>query len=135
MTVCVRNIRPMLAVQDLPGAVRFYVEKLGFSCSAMHGNPPVWAQVERDGTEIMLNAPPAADIRRDVPAASHDYQIFYIDVVDVAGLHAELKSRGVAVSDLRVAIYQQKEFEVRDPEGHWLWFAEPTDEAPTPECE
>lgn len=127
----IRGLRPMLAVIDLPRAVRFYVEKLGFNCNAMHGNPPVWAEVERDGTAIMLNAPPADSIRRDVPLTSKNYQIFYIDVQNVATLREEFVSKGVEAGDMRVAIYGMKEFEVRDPEGYWLWFGEPTDEAPT----
>ena len=127
----IRNLRPMLAVTDLPGAVRFYVEKLGFNCNAMHGNPPVWAEVERDGTAIMLNAPPADCVRRDVPRSSRDYQIYYIDVENVAALHAEFRARGVEVTDLRVALYGMKEFEARDPDQHWLWFGEPTDDPPT----
>lgn len=128
------GLRPMLAVRDLPAAVRFYVEKLGFNCSALHGNPPVWAEVERDGVAVMLNAPPASDIARDVPRSSKDYQIYYFNVQDVAGLHAEYRGRGVAVTDLRVQFYAMKEFEVRDPDDHWLWFGEPTDEAAT-ECD
>ncbi|MBX3381022.1 MAG: VOC family protein [Phycisphaeraceae bacterium] len=127
----IRGLRPMLAVIDLPRAVRFYVEKLGFNCNAMHGNPPEWAEVERDGTAIMLNAPPADSIRRDVPLTSKNYQIFYIDVQNVATLREEFVSKGVEAGDMRVAIYGMKEFEVRDPEGYWLWFGEPTDEAPT----
>lgn len=125
------RLRPMLACADLPGAVRFYVEKLGFSCTAMFGNPPVWSEVERDGVAIMLNAPPADSVRRDVPASSRDYQIYYIDVENIEALHRELRARSVAVTDLRVAIYGMKEFEARDPEGHWLWFGQPTDEPPT----
>lgn len=124
----------MLAVTDLPGAVRFFVEKLGFNCSAMHGNPPVWASVERDGVEVMLNAPPVEEVRRDVPRSSRDYQIYSFDVTGVAALHAEFAAKGVAVTPLRVAFYGMKEFEVRGPDDLWLWFAEPTDEEPT-ECE
>ncbi len=127
----IADLRPMLAVTDLPRAVRFYVERLGFNCSSMHGNPPVWAEVERDGVALMLNAPPADCVRRDVPPKSRDYQIFYFDVKNVADLHAEFRSRGVLVTDLRVAFYGMKEFEVRDPDGYWLWFAEPTDEPQT----
>lgn len=125
------NLRPMLACADLGGAVRFYVEKLGFNCNAMFGNPPVWAEVKRDGTAIMLNAPPADRVRRDVPRSSRDYQIYYIDVENIAALREEFRARDVAVTDLRVAIYGMKEFEVRDPEDHWLWFGEPTDDPPT----
>ena len=83
------------------------------------------------GVAIMFNSPPAEDIRRDVPRRSRDYQIFYFNVADVAALRAEFAARGVTVSDLRVTVYHMKEFEVRDPDDFWLWFGQPTDEAPT----
>lgn len=129
MPARVTNLRPMLAVTDLPETVRFYVERLGFNCCGLFGNPPVWAELERNGTAIMFNAPPG--VARDVPRKSKDYQVFYFNSDDLLALHAEFKSRGVAVSDLRVTIYGMKEFEVRDPEGYWLWFGQPTDEPPT----
>lgn len=121
----------MLAVTNLPATVRFYVEKLGFTCCAMHGNPPVWCEVERDGVAMMFNAPPREHVEREVPRPSKDYQIYYINTGDAGALHAEFAARGVAVSPLRVAFYGMKEFEVRDPDGHWLWFGQPTDEPPT----
>lgn len=125
------NLRPMLAVTDLPRTVRFYVEKLGFNCSSLFGNPPVWAELERDGVALMFNTPPAEDVLRDVPRRSKDYQIYYFNSDDLVALHAEFRERGVAVSELRVTIYGMKEFEVRDPDDHWLWFGQPTDEPPT----
>lgn len=131
MTAALTNLRPMLAVTDLPASVRFYVEQLGFNCNAMHGNPPVWAEVERNGVAVMLNAPPRECVVADVPRKSKDYQIFYFDVDDVPALHAEYRARGVAVTDIRVAFYGMKEFEVRDPDNYWLWFGQPTDEPPT----
>lgn len=127
----ITEIRPMLAVRDLPGTVRFYVEKLGFECTSLFGNPPVWAELARDGLSMMFNAPPPEDVKRDVPRRSKDYQIFYMNSDDVVALRAEFASRGVAVSDLRVTVYGMKEFEVRDPDDYWLWFGQPSDEEPT----
>ncbi|HWB21191.1 MAG TPA: VOC family protein [Phycisphaerales bacterium] len=127
----ITNLRPMLAVRDLAATVRFYVEKLGFNCCSMFGNPPVWAELERNGTAIMFNAPPRESVERDVPRPSKNYQIFYFNVDDLPALHAELSARGVAVSPMRVTVYGMKEFEVRDPDDYWLWFGEPTDEPPT----
>jgi uncharacterized glyoxalase superfamily protein PhnB len=46
-------------------------------------------------------------------------------------LHAEAKRKEFQVSDLRVTFYGMKEFEVRDPDGHILWFGQGTDEPPT----
>lgn len=127
------NLRPMLAVRDLPATIRFYVDKLGFKCKGTWGDPPVWCELDRDGVSIMFNAPPRAEVERDVPRASKDYQIFYFGTPDVVALHAEFKARCVGVTDLRVADYGMKEFEVRDPDDYWLWFGQETDEPPTVE--
>ena len=125
------RLRPMLAVRDLPATIRFYVEKLGFNCNSLFGNPPVWCDLDRDGTGIMFNTPPRECIENDVPLKSKDYQIFYFNSNDLPALHTEFKSRGVQVSDMRVMPYQMKEFDVRDPDGYWLMFGQNTDEPPT----
>jgi catechol 2,3-dioxygenase-like lactoylglutathione lyase family enzyme len=131
MAASLSNLRPMLAVTDLPRTVRFYVEKLGFQCCGLFGNPPVWADLERDGVGMMFNTPPRECVERDVPLKSKDYQVFYFNSDNLVALHQEFKSRGVEVSDLRVTVYRMKEFEVRDPDGYWLWFGQDTDEPPT----
>ena len=126
--------RPMLAVADLPRTIAFYTHKLGFRVMATFGDPPVWCDLSRDGVSIMFNAPPSGDVKRDVPRCSRDYQIYYINAADASSLdalHAEFRGRGVQCTDLRVTVYGMKEFEVRDPDGIWLWFGAETDEAPT----
>jgi catechol 2,3-dioxygenase-like lactoylglutathione lyase family enzyme len=125
------NLRPMLAVTDLRRTIEFYCGQLGFRCRETFGDPPVWCDLERDGAAIMFNMPPDERVRRDVPRASRDYSVFYCNVADVVALHAEFATRGVPVSDLRVTVYGMREFEVRDPDGIWLWFGQPTDDPPT----
>lgn len=125
------TLRPMLAVTDLPRTIRFYVEKLGFNCNSMFGNPPVWCDLDRDGVSIMFNAPPRDKVLRDVPRPSKDYQVFYFNTPDVTALHAEFTRRGLSPTPLRVTVYGMKEFELRDPDDYWLWFGQATDESPT----
>ena len=49
-----------------------------------------------------------------------------------SGLHGELQAKKGMVTDLRVAIYGMKSLRfTRAPDGHWLWFGEPTDDRPT----
>lgn len=127
----ITNIRPMLAVVDLPRTIAFYRDKLGFSCKGMFGNPPVWCELERDGQTIMFNAPPRDCVERDLPRKAKDYQIFYINTDNITALYAEFQSRGLAVSALRVMPYHMKEFDLRDPDGYWLMFGQETDEPPT----
>ncbi len=126
----ISSIRPMLAVTDLPRTIAFYVKKLGFRVlnTFERDGSPVWCAIERNGQEMMFNAPPRECVERDVPRKSKDYQIFYCNSDDVVALRDEFKARGVEVSDLRVTIYGMKEFEVRDPDGYWLWFGQETDE-------
>lgn len=131
MTGRMRKLRPMLAVTDLQRTIAFYRDTLGFTLGETFGDPPVWCSMHRDGVEIMFNAPPSEDVRNDVPRRSRDYQIYYIDAPDVVALRDELRRRGAPVSDLRITVYGMKEFEVRDPDEIWLWFGQPTNEAPT----
>ncbi len=125
------TLQPMLAVTDLPRTIEFYRAKMGFELMGTFGDPAVWCHLRRDGVDLMFNAPPRESVVRDVPAKSREYQVFYVHTDDVAGVRAELSGRGVAVSPLRVTVYGMKEFDVRDPEGYWLMFAQDTDEPPT----
>jgi uncharacterized glyoxalase superfamily protein PhnB len=59
--------------------------------------------------------------------------IYYYYPEDVVALPAEVKRKASPESDLRVTFYGMKEFEVRDPDGHILWFGQGTDEVPTNE--
>lgn len=52
-------------------------------------------------------------------------------VRDVGRSHREFRSHGVEASGVRVAFYQEKRFEMRDPDESELWFAEPTGNLPT----
>jgi uncharacterized glyoxalase superfamily protein PhnB len=61
--------------------------------------------------------------------------IYYFYPDNVMDLHAEVKRQAFQVSELRVTFYGMKEFEVRDPDGHILWFWQETDEPPTPESQ
>lgn len=125
------ELRPMLAVADLPRTIAFFCDQLGFRLRGTFGDPPVWCDLARDDVSIMFNAPPREEVLRDVPRKARDYQIYYFTVNDVEALHAEFSSRGVAVSDLRVTLYHMREFELRDPDHHWFWFGQPSDDPPT----
>ncbi|MEA2879374.1 MAG: hypothetical protein QOF14_4570 [Hyphomicrobiales bacterium] len=119
---------PMLSVADLGRAREFYCDRLGFRVVNTFGKPkPVWCMLERDKVRLMFNQPPGIVI---FPPPK-DHQIYYFYPDGVAALHAAWKTAGLPVSDLRVAVYGMKEFELRDPDGYRLWFGESTDEPPT----
>lgn len=123
------RLTPMLGVTDLKRTMAFYCDELGFRCIGTVGETdPVWCHLERDGVRLMFNRPPEMT---GLPRPVRDFQIFYAYTDDVAGLHAAWKAKGLPVTDLRVTVYQMKEFELRDPDGYWLWFGESTTEPPT----
>jgi len=84
----------------------------------------------QDGTKLMFNRPPA-DEMKDLPQRAKDFQIFYFYPDNVEALHAAWKAKRLPVTELRVTDYGMKEFELRDPDGYWLWFGQESHEPPT----
>jgi catechol 2,3-dioxygenase-like lactoylglutathione lyase family enzyme len=141
----------MLAVRDLQRTIEWYTTGLGFKLCNTFGDPPVWCFLQRDGVRLFFNQPPESTFPADwpghVPARAHaPYQrprqghpteqirslhIFYLHVDNLPALHAELSARELAPTNMRVTNYGMQEFELRDPDGYWLWFGEDSDEAPT----
>jgi catechol 2,3-dioxygenase-like lactoylglutathione lyase family enzyme len=128
--MALKSLVPMLSVSDLARTMAFYCDELGFRRVGTFGNPPVWCHLERDGVSLMFNQPPAAEMP-ELPRRAKDFQVFYCYVDDVVALHGSWKAKGLDVTDLRVTIYKMKEFELRDPDGYWLWFAQHSDDPPT----
>ncbi|MBN8920380.1 MAG: VOC family protein [Rhizobiales bacterium] len=121
---------PMLSVVDLQATRAFYCDRLGFRTLSAFGEPdPRWCMLERDAVRLMFNQPPPPTA--DEPPRTGDFQIFYFYPDDVGALHAAWRSAGLNVGALRVTRYGMKEFELRDPDGYWLWFGQNTDEPPT----
>jgi catechol 2,3-dioxygenase-like lactoylglutathione lyase family enzyme len=122
---------PMLSVSDLGRTIAFYCERLGFRTVNVFGEPdPAWCMLERDGVKLMFNQPPAQEMAELSPRGK-DFQIYYFYPDDVVALQQDWHDAGLPVSDLRVTIYGMKEFELRDPDGYWLWFGQSTNEPPT----
>jgi len=128
--VTLNALIPMLSVSDLKRTMSFYCDRLGFNVVNTFADR--WCMLSRDNVKLMFNQPPAQEMA-DATRRAKDFQIYYFYPKDVVALHDVWKKSGLAVSDLRVTIYGMKEFELRDPDGYWLWFGESTTEPPTPE--
>ena len=125
------SLIPMLSVSDLARTMAFYCDQLGFKVINTFGSPkPVWCMRGRDNVKLMFNFP-GSYIETDLPRRAKDFQIFYFYPDDVLALHAAWRAKGLAVTDLRVTGYGMREFELRDPDGTWLWFGEDTSDPPT----
>ncbi len=126
-----KRLVPMLSVADLARTIGFYCNELGFRCTGQFGDPdPVWCFLERDGVALMFNQPPAEEMT-GLPQRAKDFQIYYCYPDDVVALHQAWQQRGLSVTDLRVTEYGMREFELRDPDGYWLWFGQNASDPPT----
>ena len=110
-------ITPRLPVPDVAMALAFYIDQLGFSLGWKWGDPPTHANACRDSIAIDLIASSATRIGTAMA---------YVQVVGIDAYFAELKGRGVELSDLDNRAYGMRDFEIVDPFGNRLAFGEPT---------
>ena len=131
-----KSLVPMLAVADVERTIGFYCGMLGFTCVNTfglvgYGSPkPGWCHLKRDGVGLMFSSH-LKDDEPGVPPGEKSFQVYYFYPDDIRALHAEWSAGGVPVTDLRVTGYGMREFEIRDPDGYWLWFGEDTKDPPT----
>jgi hypothetical protein len=110
---------PVLCVGHAQPTIDYLVSKLGFRLDNSVGNPVAWASLIRDRIELMLLA------ERGLPKPAEAWAAYvYID--DADGLHAEALARGAdIVRPPEDMPYNNREFEVRLPDGQRLAFGGP----------
>ena len=127
-TATVRELAPLLFVQDIERSVAFYRDNLGFE---VHGKwepdgKLAWCRLQRDGSALMLQQ--ASE--EDGPAEGRGRGVGFFFVCDDAGaIHTELSERGLHLNPPQVAFYGMKQIFVTDPDGYELCFESPTEGA------
>ncbi len=126
MPAVLKQVAPVILVRDLPAAIDYWRDRVGFDVSAVYGEPPHFAMPQRDGVVIMLAqtpngvAPPPANWR----IADKTNQAF-IWVDDANALYAELKQRGATID---YTIYDTpwgtREFGIQDLDDHDITFGQ-----------
>jgi len=116
---------PYFVVRDLPKALDYYHNVLGFNRPELWGDPPTFAMPSRDGFIFMLKQ---ADADAEIRTSRHQsgYWDAYIWINDADGLFQTFKDNG-AIIDYEPCIqedYDIKEFAVRDPDGHVIAFGQ-----------
>jgi catechol 2,3-dioxygenase-like lactoylglutathione lyase family enzyme len=109
--------RPVLFVADMPRALAFYVDRLGFSEAWRHDEDgtTIVAQVHRETCELILSSEQRTD-------RSRIFLSLDLDVLEA--VRSELEARGVAIEDGR---WGYRTMIVRDPDGNELYFPYPAD--------
>ena len=135
MPIDISGLAPLLQVFDMPTAVRFYRDVLGFEVvtDSGGGDDADWMLLRRDGAEVMLNTayereqrPPTPDLARI--EAHHDTCLFF-GCADPDAAWEHLRAHGVSAEPPEVAPYGMKQLYVHDPDGYNLCFQCPASEA------
>ena len=132
MPLEVKGLAPLLQVFDMPAAIGFYRDLLGFTVSmrssALSDNPDHvnWCLLELDGTQLMLNTAYDPEDQPVSPEPSrwsgHQDTCVYFGCPNVNGAYDFLRSRGLQLDPPKVAPYGMKQLYITDPDGYGLCF-------------
>ena len=122
-TAMIRQLWPLLYVQDIDRSVDFYRDQLAFrlvnQATDAQGKT-FWCRLERGGASIMLQQ---ADEAEDGPPSTRGRGvIFYFLCDDADAMYAELSSRGLKLDPPTVAYYGMKQLTVPEPDGYEICF-------------
>jgi len=117
-TAKIRDGAPVLCVVDSRRAIDYFTAQLGFRVNGSVGDGPAWASLGRDGVEVMI-------VCGNYPAPAADWAIYFF-VDDADALYEELRGRGAEIVNTPMnKPYNNREFEVRLPDGRVVAFGGP----------
>jgi|SRR6185312_10204153 len=124
--MAINSISPFFIVRNVPRAIAFYRDALGFAVTYIVPGPdPFFAIVGRDGGQIFLKSAgidPQPNVQRH-PWVKWDAYAF---ASDPDALAAEFAVRGVTPSaPLADTEDGLRGFEITDPDGYALFFGRP----------
>jgi len=123
--------RPVLHVTDVEASLRFYVERLGFTCPWRYENEDGRshvAQVDRQGCALILSKTWPEKIGKGLMFISLNVEPATPEAASAAvdALRAELEAKGVQVKE---GSWGYRLLVVDDPDGNQLFFNYPADTA------
>ena len=113
---------PVIFVANVQASAEFFRDTLGFSIDFLHGRPPFYGAVFREGACVHLKFvhEPVFDI------GTHDRDgliMAFIEVENVKALYAEYVAAGATFEQkLKKEAWGGRDFVVRDPDGNGLCF-------------
>lgn len=117
-----KNVVPILFVRDVEAVATFFREKLGFQIDFLHGLPPFYGSVSRDGVCLHLRFV-ARPFFAKAAAGEKGLILASIEVSNVQALFREFKARGVEFPQtLKKQAWGGTDFQVRDPDGNVISF-------------
>lgn len=117
-----QSVTPVLMVRDVRAAAEWYCDRLGFGVDFLHGHPPFYGAVSRDGVCLHLrfvhapNFGALAEVEGGLILAT-------IEAVNVKALFADVQARGAEIAQkLTRQAWGETDFHVRDLDGNVIAF-------------
>ena len=131
-----RSTEAQVYVADLERSCDFFTARLGFARGFVHGDPPFYGQVTRDGARLNLRLVRepvfAGDIRRRETLLSASFTV--ATAAEIKRLFLECRAAGVDLHQpLRTEPWGARTFIVQDPDGNLLLFAGPASDPAAPD--
>lgn len=120
-----RNVMPIVTVDSVDDARRFYHDECGFTrvmgVKGQDGKLDM-ATLALDGARLMFTRP-RTSINGTYPSGAKRPVDIYLEVANVETYYAILTTRHVKISDpLTLQWWGDKTFKVTDPFGYEVWF-------------
>ena len=109
---------PVIFVANVAASAEFFKNTLGFSIDFLHGEPPFYGSVSRDGACVHLKF--VHEPVLTVGAQDRDgFIVAFIEVENVKALYAEYVTAGATFDQkLKKQAWGGRDFIVRDPDGN-----------------
>lgn len=129
----ISSIAPFFIVKNVPAALRFYQEKLGFEIEFQGPTEEdiFFGIVKRGGATLIfkeIGVDPVPNYTRDIKQGIARWDA-YLHVPDPDGLAAEFSSRGVpfftSIQETGNGDDSLRGFEIQDADGYVLFFGRP----------
>lgn len=120
-TASIREVWPLMLVQDLEKSLVFYRDLLGFNVEAesLADGKVFWCRISRGQVSLMLQQAEA----EDGPAQGRGRGVgLYLVCDEIDTLFQEFTRRGVVIEPPSVTYYGMKQFLVPDPDGYFVCF-------------
>ncbi|MEU0096075.1 glyoxalase superfamily protein [Kribbella sp. NPDC006257] len=119
----VASAKPVLYVVDVDASAAFYRDQLGFRIDFVHGSPPFYGSVSRDGATLHLKLVHEPVFAAGV-AERQGLIMAFVDAPNVRELYAEyLAADAEIVQKLTKQAWGGTDFILRDPDGNTIAFA------------
>ena len=131
MAIAIWGCAPLLQVFDMPVAIHFYRDILGFELvtTSRPGDHFDWALLRLNAVDLMLNTayedgerPAAPDPAR---VAAHADAMLFFGCEDLDGVYRHLRAQGLSVKEPVTTHYGMRQLGVKDPDGYNLCFQWP----------